>query len=461
MDHKLICIAAARARQLSYRLKSRRNAIVTRRENDRNKYSQSPPLHEHGSTDTAVNGTGFANPPSPPGGFVAVNAGRPAEAGDEHPSLSSQFMLNHPNTDNITIINGTNIKGASPTTRAELLKKFLTTADRAGRSGQPEAEGSSSLTRQSSRTGPRRSEASEMPPVMFNNSTGTVAIPNTPPSLLPQPKSVNYHERDDGGPFKLEMVARMEDLQRGERILPPCDRCRRLHMDCLKNLTACMGCTKKHAKCSWKDVKEEELRDLQPRQPRAHVDEQRDFARPAAPDSNNHQDEHGADHSHPHHSSNVYSHDNHVEPHPNPHNALVLAQSEPPSHPYSQHPAPREHATAPRRANSDVHVMLNHDQHTDSHHQHHHHPQHQQHQQPQPQPQHQHQPQHDRRSSFHHRNILHDNNSINNSNPHHRNNHHRNETDNDPDANSRLMQAIKDTVDHHSTRVQKHIRDGE
>ncbi len=52
----------------------------------------------------------------------------------------------------------------------------------------------------------------------------------------------------------------MESLHRGERILPPCDRCRRLHMDCLKNLTACMGCTKKHAKCSWKDVREEELR---------------------------------------------------------------------------------------------------------------------------------------------------------------------------------------------------------
>lgn len=32
-------------------------------------------------------------------------------------------------------------------------------------------------------------------------------------------------------------------------------------MDCLKNLTACQGCTKKHAKCSWKDVKEEELRE--------------------------------------------------------------------------------------------------------------------------------------------------------------------------------------------------------
>ncbi|EED21335.1 C6 finger domain protein, putative [Talaromyces stipitatus ATCC 10500] len=451
--------AAARARQLSYRLKSRRNAIVTRRENDRNKYSQSPPLHEHGNTETTVNGTGFANPPSPPGGFVAVNAGRPAETTDEHP-LSTQFMLNHPNTDNITIINGTNIKGASPTTRAELLKKFLTTADRAGR-GPPENESAASLTRQSSRAGPRRSDATELPPVVFNNSTGTVAIPNTPPSLLPQPKSVNHHERDDGGPYKLEMVARMEDLQRGERILPPCDRCRRLHMDCLKNLTACMGCTKKHAKCSWKDVKEEELRDLQPRsQPRAHVEEQREFARPAAPDNNNHQDEHGTDHTHPLQSNTVYpSHDSHTDPHANPHNALVLVQSEPPSHPYSQH-----QATAPRRANSEIHnLMLNHDQHPDSHHQHLPHIQQHQPQQPQQPQQHHH---HDRRTSFHHRNILHENNANNNLNNHLRNSHHRNnETDNDPDANSRLMQAIKDTVDHHNTRVQvgreKHIRDGE
>ena len=30
-------------------------------------------------------------------------------------------------------------------------------------------------------------------------------------------------------------------------------------MDCIKNLTACAGCTKKHAKCSWRDVREIEL----------------------------------------------------------------------------------------------------------------------------------------------------------------------------------------------------------
>ncbi|KAJ5273372.1 hypothetical protein N7478_008497 [Penicillium angulare] len=31
-------------------------------------------------------------------------------------------------------------------------------------------------------------------------------------------------------------------------------------MDGLKNLTACMGCTKKHAKYSWRGVKEDEIR---------------------------------------------------------------------------------------------------------------------------------------------------------------------------------------------------------
>lgn len=31
-------------------------------------------------------------------------------------------------------------------------------------------------------------------------------------------------------------------------------------MDCLKNLTACMGCTRKHAKCSWREVRDNELR---------------------------------------------------------------------------------------------------------------------------------------------------------------------------------------------------------
>lgn len=260
---------SARARQLNHRLKNRRTAIVTRRENDstlhsaRQHRSMSPTWRDANGTQPPLNGNSHPNSAahSPSTGFVAVNAGRPGASGadaladESSANLSSQFMFSHSNTDNVTIINGTSIKGASPTTRAELMKKFFTTQDRQARSDETPG----STNRQSSRPRPRASDAADYS-ALFTPAPTTVAIPSTPSSLLPPPKS-HHHEKDDGGPYKMEMVARMEELQRGERILPPCDRCRRLHMDCLKNLTACMGCTKKHAKCSWKDVKEDELRE--------------------------------------------------------------------------------------------------------------------------------------------------------------------------------------------------------
>lgn len=59
--------------------------------------------------------------------------------------------------------------------------------------------------------------------------------------------------------YRMLMAAKIEKLTRGDRIYPPCDRCRRLRFDCTKHLTACSACTKKHAKCSWKDIKEGEL----------------------------------------------------------------------------------------------------------------------------------------------------------------------------------------------------------
>ncbi|KAJ5082683.1 hypothetical protein N7532_011726 [Penicillium argentinense] len=244
---------SARARQLSYRLKNRRTAIVSRRENDASLHNQS---RAAGDTWRDSNGHGATNgnSQSSPSGFVAVNVNRPETELPEDNPLSSQFMFSHSNTENVTIINGTSIKGASPTTRAELMKKFFTTADRQAR-GYDDASGP--ITPHLPRPRPRASEPAEQS--QHNPSATPVAIPSTPSSLLPPPKTTPQ-EKDDGGPFKLEMVARMEELQRGERVTPPCDRCRRLNMDCLKNLTACMGCTKKHAKCSWRDVKEEELR---------------------------------------------------------------------------------------------------------------------------------------------------------------------------------------------------------
>jgi hypothetical protein len=70
--------------------------------------------------------------------------------------------------------------------------------------------------------------------------------------------------------YRLRMAAKIEKLSRGDAITPPCDRCRRLGFDCTKHLTACSACTKKHAKCSWKDIKETELQFLPPF-PSSHV----------------------------------------------------------------------------------------------------------------------------------------------------------------------------------------------
>lgn len=193
-----------------------------------------------------------------PSGFVAVNA-RP-----HHDS---------------------NGNGTSSTTRHDLLNKFHTLNERRPSSQPPSGSmdigrpsvGAHGLSHPStpmpnvSRAPSKPVEALAQPlprPTPLNESelqslmNSPVPIPNTPSNLLPaaSQRATHSQEKDDGGPFKAEMVHRMESLAKGERILPPCDRCRRLHMDCLKNLTACMGCTKKHAKCSWKDVREPELR---------------------------------------------------------------------------------------------------------------------------------------------------------------------------------------------------------
>lgn len=216
---------------------------------------------------------------TPPGGFVAVNA-RP------HEPNGNGHSHNHSHSHSQSHGHGHG-NAASSTTRHDLLAKFHTVNDR--RSSSQNINGTADARRPSvgphtlshpstpvvnpSRATPKPSEASAPPPPnhtrppqmneaeLQSMMNSPVPIPNTPSSLLPaaSQRASQPAEKDDGGPFKAEMVHRMESLGKGERIMPPCDRCRRLHMDCLKNLTACMGCTKKHAKCSWKEVREGEL----------------------------------------------------------------------------------------------------------------------------------------------------------------------------------------------------------
>lgn len=227
---------SARARQLNHRLKNRKNAIISRREAE---------LHSASPRQSSFPANGDRASVSPSSGFVAVNA-RPSE------------------------MNGVSTHTASAATRTELLSKFFTTSDRLVSAPSEERRTSNpgsrprTSTQEAPRSRPKPGSVHDGADYASLNNVSPVPIPNTPSSLLPYTKPSAADRFDDSGPYKAEMVSRMEQLQRGDRIQPPCDRCRRLHMDCLKNLTACMGCTKKHAKCSWKDVEEDELRDYEP-----------------------------------------------------------------------------------------------------------------------------------------------------------------------------------------------------
>ena len=200
---------------------------------------------------------------SPSSRFVAVNSRQSAPS--DAAVLHDSYTHDPSRMANVTIVNGTSLHGASAATRAELLSKFFTTSERAASVDYDQSRRGSIPTTRPSTTAKSKATKLASEPADYGslllNSASPVPIPNTPSALLPYVKPSPVDRFDDSGPYKAEMVTRMEQLQRGDRIQPPCDRCRRLHMDCLKNLTACMGCTKKHAKCSWKDVNDEELRE--------------------------------------------------------------------------------------------------------------------------------------------------------------------------------------------------------
>ena len=227
---------SARARQLNHRMKNRKNAIISRREAE----AEDLPI-----TRIGADGEQRASV-SPASGFTAVNS-RSLEGSTNGYSTNESFKASKTS------------KGvshaASVATRAELLSKFYTNSERLTIAEDDSLRKAAGLAMPKPKS--RLSDGNEH---VFA-SASPVPIPNTPSALATQNKFSTTDRFDDSGPFKADMMARMEQMQRGDRVQPPCDRCRRLHMDCLKNMTACQGCTKKHSKCSWKDVKEQELID--------------------------------------------------------------------------------------------------------------------------------------------------------------------------------------------------------
>ncbi|KAK7973405.1 hypothetical protein PG996_007632 [Apiospora saccharicola] len=94
------------------------------------------------------------------------------------------------------------------------------------------------------------------------SSTPRISAPQPPPMGSSRP-SPSYHSepltRDVDEEHRALVTARIDKLGRGDPINPPCDRCRRLKTPCLKNQTACQGCTKKHARCVWKGITDDEV----------------------------------------------------------------------------------------------------------------------------------------------------------------------------------------------------------
>ena len=215
-------------------------------------------------TNHQTNGGNPRTSTSPKSGFTAVNSRY--QVPNDRTSQQNGSPHESPRTATQPLINGGSPPhGASAATRAELLTKFHTSSDRSTSEFDPVRRSSLANPRGSLPPKPRNSfkpyaDSMEYAGALLS-AASPVPIPNTPASLLPYVKPSSIDRFEDSGPYKADMMARMEQLNRGDRVQPPCDRCRRLHMDCLKNLTACMGCTKKHAKCSWKDVEEQELKD--------------------------------------------------------------------------------------------------------------------------------------------------------------------------------------------------------
>ncbi|KNG46039.1 c6 finger domain-containing protein [Stemphylium lycopersici] len=357
---------AARTRQLNHRLKGRKQAILDRRASAspapqiaRPTSPSNVALMNGGSASVSTSAhnqahaAGHSQPSqTSPGasGFVAVNARQ------HHESNGHGHSHNHGHSHGHSRGHGT-----SSSTRHDLLAKFHTVSDRRTSSQPPSTTpevrrpsmGSHTASHPPTSSIPARAlpKPTESPQVpqqqlarpshplneseLHSMMNSPVPIPNTPSNLLPaaSQRASQQPEKDDGGPFKVEMVHRMESLAKGERIIPPCDRCRRLHMDCLKNLTACMGCTKKHAKCSWKEVREGELRGgytyppgtISNGQSETSDHESGDRASTASPSAMLSPSHHGLTPSHVSHSNGQHTpqhqssgHHQHKEPHAQP-----------------------------------------------------------------------------------------------------------------------------------------------
>lgn len=237
-------MVAARTRQLSHRLKGRRMAILERRAGG-NKSAAGAEIEQRPAQATP------SSHPSGNAGFFAVNNqaavntnGNVADSLDQvdHPRIQSP-------THDDTMHSSTSV---SPGPQAANLSQTPRTLQ-----APFDRDPLSYYMAESNSTG--RNQSASQPPKR-TNSHGTPR-PNAGKHNFSRPLAPSV---EGAQPFRSICQAHMEGLARGSRVMPPCDRCRRLRMDCLKNLTSCAGCTKKHSRCHWREVSKDEVEGLLP-----------------------------------------------------------------------------------------------------------------------------------------------------------------------------------------------------
>lgn len=282
---------AAKARQLNHRMRSRKTAILDRRASDA-EVSYTAANAANASSNNMHNGNSMTNSPV---GFVAVNNRQHIDANSDLSRSGASQSTHNDLMSRFFTINEKNGKPASSHSMPDEPRRAPTTTPQSN-TNTPHHSTRPSLAHLQSMHSQHQSsshldfsltdsfapnqavaQAAAMSALGIPASlAGLPSLQQTQPSHLqtPQPptpsvapaaapfapsSALNTPPVKDEGPYKSQMVQRMEQLKKGEIIFPPCDRCRRLHMDCTKNLTACAGCTKKHAKCSWREVQETEL----------------------------------------------------------------------------------------------------------------------------------------------------------------------------------------------------------
>lgn len=142
--------------------------------------------------------------------------------------------------------------------KSDLLRQFATTASTLARPG-------SARLNHASLSMPSTPLIQQSQPNIAHNTRPAIQpihVSRGSPAASAEPQPPKSATKDDDDPSSIHrplITARIEKLTKGDPITPPCDRCRRLRVQCIKHLTACQGCTRKHAKCGWKTVTDDEV----------------------------------------------------------------------------------------------------------------------------------------------------------------------------------------------------------